>query len=62
MKFLRGVGIQAQIKFVLPAKFKACFGQCVVADLSSRMSFGQICGVGSDFVSHDACFNIVSIG
>src|SRR5436853_4303256 len=53
MKFTSSFGIQSQIKLVLPSKLETRFADGVVAVLRARMAFGQIGGVGGDFIGND---------
>lgn len=56
-----GVGVEAQVKLVLPAEFEAGEGQGVIAFLRAGMAFGEVSGVGGDFIGDDAGFHIVAV-
>ena len=62
MKIFRGIRIQTKIELIIPAEFKTCLGQSVVADRGTRMTFGQIRGMRGDFVGNDAVLDVFFIG
>ncbi|VDZ75443.1 Uncharacterised protein [Atlantibacter hermannii] len=53
--------IERQIELVFPAEFEARFRHGVIADLRARMAFGEVCGVGRDFVGDEPLFHILFI-
>ena len=59
--FTRTIRIQSEIELIFPAKFKACLGHGIVANLRSRMPLGQVGRVSSQLVSNNAFFHIVTV-
>ena len=62
MEALGLVRVQAQIKLVFPAEFKARLAQGIVADLCARVALGQVCRVSGQLVGDDAFFDVIFIG
>src|SRR5690606_30636072 len=58
----RGVRIQPQVELVFPTELETGLGQRVVADLGTRMTFGQIGSMRGNLVGDDAGFDIVLVG
>ncbi len=58
VKLARGLGIEREIELIFPTKFEAGFADGVVAVLRAGMAFGQIGGVGGDFVGDDPVFDV----
>lgn len=56
-----GFRIQRQIKLIFPAKLKARFRHSVIADLRAGVPFGEIGGVGGDFVGNQPLFDVFFI-
>jgi len=57
----RTLGIEAQIKLIVPTKFEARLRQRIVPKLRPRPTLGQIGRMRCDFVSDDARTNILFI-
>src|ERR1700732_5233251 len=53
--------IETQIKLILPAKLEARLAQCIIADLRTRVSFGQVGGVRGNFVSDHSLLHIFPV-
>ena len=53
--------IERQVELVFPAELVAGFAQCIVANLCSRMAFGEIGGMGGNLVCDDAYTHIFFI-
>ena len=58
VELARGFGIEREIELIFPAEFEARFAKRVVAVLRAGMAFGEIGGVGGDFVGDDAVFHV----
>src|SRR5438445_13258766 len=56
-----GVRIEAEVELVGPAEFEARLGERVVARLRARMALGEVGGVRSDLVRHDAVLDILLV-
>ena len=54
MVFACSIWVETDVELVVPAEFKAGFAHSVVADLCSWETFGEVGGVGGDFVGDDA--------
>ena len=61
VELARGDGVEAEVKLVFPAEFKARLAQRVVAVLRAGMAFGQVGGVGGDLVGDDAVFHVLLV-
>ena len=55
-------GVEAEIELVLPPEFKPGLAQGVVAVLGAGVAFGEVGGVGGDFVGDDAVFDVFLVG
>ena len=60
--FAGGDGIEGEVELVFPAEFEAGFGEGVVAVLGAGVAFGEVCGVGGEFVGDDAGFDVFLVG
>src|SRR2546421_11532267 len=58
MKLASGLWIERQIELIFPTKLEAGLADGVVPVLSAGMTFGEIGGVGGDFVGDDAVFDV----
>ena len=56
------LGVEPEVELVLPAELEARLRQRVVARLRARVALGQVGGVGSDAVSHQAFAHVVLVG
>ena len=54
-------GVEAESELIAPAELEAGFGNGVVALLSCWVTFGEVCGVGCNFVGDDTFTNVVSV-
>ena len=59
MKFAGGIWIERQIELIFPAEFKPRARKRIVAHLCRRVAFGEIGGVGGDFVSNDTDLHVI---
>ena len=55
-------GIEAEGELVAPAEFEARFRDGVVAFLGGGMAFGQVGGVGGDFVGDHSFAHVIAVG
>ena len=55
------IGIEAEIKLIFPAKLKACFGECIISQLSAGMTLGQVRGVSGNLIGDGAHFDVIFI-
>ena len=55
-------GVEGEVELVFPAEFEAGFGEGVVAVLGGGVAFGEVGGVGGDFVGDDAFADVVFVG
>ena len=53
--------VKRKVELILPSELEARFAQGVIPDLCTRMPFGQVGGVGSDFVCDHAVTHIFKI-
>ena len=60
--FAGGDGVERQIELVFPAELESCFGEGVVAVLGAGVAFGEVGGVGGEFVGDDADFDVFFVG
>ena len=56
--FAGGDGIEGEVELVFPAELEAGFAQGVVAVLSTGVAFGEVGGVGGEFVGDDSGFDV----
>lgn len=61
MECLCGVWVQVKVELVFLMEFEVCFGQCVVVDLCVWVVFGEVGGMGGDFVGDDFGFYIIFV-
>ena len=59
MKFPGAFRVKSKIKLVFPTKLKPRLAQRVVAILRSRMPFGQVGGMGGDFIGDHAFLDVL---
>jgi len=55
-------GIEREVELIVPAELETGFGEGVVSVLGSGETFGEVGGVGGDFVGDDAGFDVVAGG
>src|SRR5882757_10161196 len=58
VKLAGRLGVERKIELIFPTKFETRFADGVVAVLRAGMAFGQIGGVGGDFVGDDPVFDV----
>ena len=56
------LGVEAEVELIFPAEFEAGFAQGVVAVLGTGMAFGEVGGVGGEFVGDDAFLHVLLVG
>ena len=56
------IGVEAEVELVFPAEFEAGLAEGVVAVLGAGVAFGEVGGVGGEFVGDDADFDVVLVG
>ena len=61
VEFTGGFGVEPEVELVLPAEFEAGFRKGVVAELCAGVAFGEVGGVGGDFVGDNAVFHILLV-
>lgn len=57
-----GVGVEGEVELVLPAELEAGARQGVVAQFRRRVAFGQVGGVGGDFIGDHPGLHVVAVG
>lgn len=57
----RGERVERQIKLIFPAELEARFRHGVIADLRAGVAFGEIGGVGGNFVGNQTLLNVFFI-
>ena len=55
-------GVEAEAELVAPAEFETRLAQGVVAQLCARPAFGEVGGVGGEFVGDDAGAHVFFVG
>ena len=60
--FAGGDGVEAEVELVFPAELEAGFGEGVVAVLGAGVAFGEVGGVGGEFVGDDSHLNVFFVG
>ncbi|MOA20146.1 hypothetical protein D3C78_1405710 [compost metagenome] len=53
-----GSRVERQVELIFPAEFETRLGHGVIADLGTRVAFGQIGGVGGNFVGDQPLFDV----
>ena len=61
VEFAGGLGIEREVELILPAELEARFADGVVAVLGAGVAFGEVGGVGGEFVGDDAGFDVVFV-
>lgn len=56
-----GERVERQVELVFPAELEARFRHGVIADLRAGMAFGEVGGVGGDFVGNQSLLNVFFI-
>src|SRR5580692_4820984 len=62
VELARGVGIERQVELILPAEVEARLAHRIIADLSRRMTLGEVSSVRSDAVGDDAGLDVLAVG
>ena len=57
-----GDGVEGQIELIFPAELEAGFAEGVVAVLGAGVAFGEVGGVGGEFIRDDADFDVFLVG
>ena len=61
MEIARRIGVERQIKLIVPAEIEPRAAQRIIAQLRAGMTFRQIGCVGCNFIGDNAGFHVVAV-